>query len=165
MVKTGFMFIGGVWRTAKQDSTGYCSSTVYCLTRSSLHELLFIHRRLPPASTYYYSSTIDLLQPPRGIVHPWSTVHASSTDYCSTSPPLGPVHPPPTGSGVAASSIGVLFIQRQRPTTTTTGSCSSIPQQRSLFIKRQVRSASVSSSSKGIAQIQLTAKGSIGQVQ
>ena len=66
-------------------------------TSSSLHLLLFIHRRLPPASTAYCSSS-----PPLGPIHP------ASTGYCSTSPPRGPiqtalhgvpppatVHPPP----------------------------------------------------------------------
>ena len=27
-VEMGVLFIGGVWRTAKRDSTGYCSPTV-----------------------------------------------------------------------------------------------------------------------------------------
>ena len=54
-VETGVLFIGGVWRTAKQDSTGYYSSP--SLTPSSLHELLFIHHRPPPASTCDCSST------------------------------------------------------------------------------------------------------------
>ena len=31
MVETGVLFIGRVWRTGKQDSTGYCSSTVNLL--------------------------------------------------------------------------------------------------------------------------------------
>ena len=46
---------GGVWRTAKRDSTGYCSSPPS--TSSSLHGVLFIHRRPPPASTCDCSST------------------------------------------------------------------------------------------------------------
>ena len=41
-VETGSCSSGGVWRTAKRDSTGYCSSPP--LTSSSLHGLLFIHR-------------------------------------------------------------------------------------------------------------------------
>ena len=62
------------------------------------------------------------------------------------------------------SSIGVLFIQRQRPLLprdpvhpTPTRNCSSNPH-RELFIKRQLRSASVSSSSEGITRVQLTAR-------
>ena len=74
---------------------------------------------------------------------PGATVHLhrrpppASIGSCSTSPPRGPVHPPPTGS------IGVLFIQWQRPLLprgpvhpTHIGNCSSNPQQCSLFIKR-----------------------------
>ena len=77
--------MGGVWRTTKQDSTGYCSSTVEFLqppphtvhprsTSTSLHQLLFIHGVLfiqPPGllfiqpSTGYYSSS-----PPPAIVQP-----------------------------------------------------------------------------------------------
>src|SRR5918995_388979 len=52
--KRGSCSSGGVWHTAKWDSTGYCSSPPS--TPSSLHGLLFIHRRPPPASTYDYSS-------------------------------------------------------------------------------------------------------------
>ena len=51
----GSCSLGGVWRTAKWDSTGYCSSPP--LTSSSLHRLLFIHRRPPPASSCDCSST------------------------------------------------------------------------------------------------------------
>src|SRR6266511_2772019 len=73
------------------------------LSRSSLHGLLFIHPRPPPASTRDCSST-----PPSATVQ--LALHGllfiqPSTGYCSTSPPQGPVHPPPTGS------IRVLFIQ------------------------------------------------------
>jgi hypothetical protein len=86
-------------------------------TSSSLHGLLYIHG---VASTGYCTTS-----------PPWGPVHPPFNGYYSTSPPRGPVHqlsigyyswslhgvlfiyPPP------ASSIGVLFIQRQRPTTTT----------------------------------------------
>ena len=89
--KRGSCSSGGVWRTAKWDSTGYCSSpssTSSILhglpsTSSSLHGLLFIQpppRATPPAT----------VQPPLHR-HP-------STVYCSSSPP----------------HHGVLFIQRQR---------------------------------------------------
>ena len=68
--KRGSCSSGGVWRTAKRDSTGYCSSPPS--TSSSLHGLLFIQpppRATPPAT----------VQPPlHG--HP-------STVYCSSSPP------------------------------------------------------------------------------
>ena len=146
-----FFVVGGMWRTAKRDSTGYCSSPPS--TSSSLHGLLFIYRRPPPASTCDCSSmgscssslhrTLrhQLHQPsPRGscsTTPPRATVHPAlhrllfiqpSTGWsCSSSPPRGPVHPP-------ARSIGVLFIQRQRPLLprgpvhpTPTGNCSSKP--------------------------------------
>ena len=109
--KRGSCSSGGVWRTAKRDSTGL----------------------QPPWAT------VDLLQPPRAHVHPASTVRYS-TGYCSTTPPPStvrpplhhllfiqpstprdPVQPPLHGhpSTVYCSSSppphhGVLFIQRQR---------------------------------------------------
>ena len=156
--KGGSYSSGGVWRTAKRDSTGYCSS--------------------PPsaASTGYYSSTVDLLQPPpttvhpRAPVHPASTAHTStgycstsplhgvlfnhpSTGYCSSSPPPATVQPalhgvlfiqPSTGSCSSIGSIDRGTVHPAATTSTTTGSCSSnphrelfiqTPQQRSLFIK------------------------------
>ena len=106
--KRGSCSSGGVWHTAKWDSTGYCSSppstssSLHGLpsTSSSLHGLLFIQpplRATPPAT----------VQPPlHG--HP-------STVYCSSSPP--PHH-------------GVLFIQRQRHRSLFIQT----PPQRSLFI-------------------------------
>ena len=139
--------------------------------KTGLHGILFI-------------STVDPLPPPRATFHPPSIssrlhlrmfIHGLlfnhlSTGYCSSSPPLSPVHPALHG--------GVLFIQPSTGSCSsspkrldrsgscssrgnTTGSCSSTPlgncsskppQQRSLFIQRQHRSASVSSSSEGIAQ-------------
>ena len=88
--------------------------------KTGLYGLLFIHHRLPLASTYYFSSTIDFLQPPPSIVHPRGPVHLASTGYYSTSPRRGPVHPPSTGLldrgpvHPAATTYyyhGVLFIQ------------------------------------------------------
>ena len=139
--KRGSCSSGGVWRTAKRDSMGYCSSPTS--TSSSLHGLLFIHRRPPPAFTCdcspigSCSSTVDLLQPPPATVHPWAPVHPASTTcsstgyytttplhgvlfnhpstgYCSSSPPWGPVHP---------ALHGILFIHP------STGSSSSTPPQ------------------------------------
>ena len=111
-VETGSCSLGGMWRTAKRDSTG----------------LSFIHCRLPPASNYYCSSTVDFLQPPPATVQQQGPIHLASTGYCSTGPPRGPIHRPPTGS------IEVMFIQRQRPLLprgpvhpTPTGNCSSNP--------------------------------------
>ena len=110
--------MGGVWRTAKRDSTGYCSSRPS--TSSSLHGLLFIHPRPPPASTYDCSSTGSCSSSlHRALLHrllfnqpsPRAPVQPPSTGYYSSSPPSSTVHP--TLHGV------VLFIQP------STGSCSS----------------------------------------
>ena len=63
-------------------------------------DTVHLHRRPPPASTGYCSSTVDLLQPPPATVHPRAAVHPtsiarSSIGYCSTSPLHGgPVQPP-----------------------------------------------------------------------
>ena len=106
-VETG----GGVWRTAKRDSTGYCSSppstfsSLHGLpsTSSSLHGLLFIQpppRATPPAT----------VQPPlHG--HP-------STIYCSSSPPHhGVLFNHPSTATPPPSSV--------HPALHTTRSCSS----------------------------------------
>ena len=175
--KRGSCSSGGVWRTAKRDSTGYCSSPPS--TPSSLHGLLFIHRRPPPASTCDCSSTgscssslhrallhrLLFNQPsPRAPVQP--PLHGllfiqPSTIYCSSCPPRGgPVHPALHGvlfiQPQPARSIGVLFIQRQHHGVLFIHPHRELfiqtPQQRSLFIQRQHRSASVSSSSEGIAR-------------
>ena len=132
--KRGSCSSGGVWRTAKRDSTGYCSSPPSTssslhglpLTSSSLHGLLFIQpppRATPPAT----------VQPPlHG--HP-------STVYCSSSPPHHGVlfNHPSTGTPPPSTVHPTLHH--------TTGSCSSrgnatahcssnpLPPQRSLFIQ------------------------------
>ena len=103
-------------------------------------DTVHLHRRPPPASTGYCSSTIDLLQPPpvtvhpRAHVHPRAPVHPASTarystGYCSTSPLHGLLfnHPsmgccsscPPPSTVHPALHRVVLFIQH------STGSCSS----------------------------------------
>ena len=117
-VETGSCSSGGVWRTAKRDSTGYCSSPPS--TSSSLHGLLFIHRRPPPASTCDCSSTGScssslhrallhrlLFNHPSTGTPPPSTVHLAlhTTGSCSTTPPRAPLH-------------RLLFIQ---PSTTPRG--------------------------------------------
>ena len=104
----------GVWRTAKRDSTGYCSSPP--LTSSSLHRLpstssslyglLFIQPppcATPPATVQPALSTGSCsTTPPRATVHP--ALHRllfilPSTGWsCSSCPPRGPVHPAPTSS-------------------------------------------------------------------
>ena len=192
-VETGVLFIG---RGVAYHKTG-------------LHGILFI-------------STVDLLQPPRAIVHPPSTssnlhlqlfIHGllfiqppphapppatvqpalstgvlfnqPSTGYCSSSPPPATCSTSPPPATVQPALHGVLFIQPSTGScsstgsidrgtihpaataSTTTGSCSSnphrelfiqTPQQHSLFIQRQHRSASFSSSSEGITRVQLTAR-------
>ena len=121
--KWGSCSSGGVWRTAKRDSTGHCSSPP--LTPSSLHGLLFIHHRPLPASTCDCSSTGSCSSSlHRALLHQLLFNHPlhrlllnhPSTGYCSSTPPLstvhpalhgvvlfiqpstGPVHPTPTGS-------------------------------------------------------------------
>ena len=102
--KRGSCSSGGVWHTAKRDSMGYYSSPL--LTSSSLHGLLFIHRRPPPASTCDCSSTASPLLPPPATAHPRAPVHSASTapspatvkpalstGSCSTTPPQTTVHP------------------------------------------------------------------------
>jgi hypothetical protein len=130
-----------MWRTAKWDSTGYCSSTVDFLqpppatvhppsTSSCLHRLLFIHRVLfiqpPLANLQPALHGVLFIQPPPAPFQP-----ALHTGSYSTSPPQGPVQPalhgvpppatvhppPPPRSGSCSSSgnclyyHGVLFIQ------------------------------------------------------
>ena len=156
-------------------------------------DIVHLHRRPPPASTGYCSSTVDLLQPPPATVHPQAAVHPASTvrystgycstsplhgllfnhpstGYCSSCPPPSTIHPalhgvilfiqPSTGSCSSspkpARSIGVLFIQRQHHGVLFIHPHRELfiqtTQQRSLFIQRQHRSASVSSSSEGITR-------------
>ena len=192
--KPGSCSSGGVWRTAKWDSTGYCSSP--SSTPSRRHGLLFIHRRPPPASTCDCSSSLHrallhrLLfnQPsPRAPVQP--PLHGllfiqPATIYCSSSPPPSTVHS--ALHGVVLFILPSMGSCSSRPNRldrsgscssrgNTTGSCSSTPignylskppQQRSLFIQRQHRSASISSSSEGIARSgSVNSYRSIAQVQ
>ena len=190
-VKTGVLLIGRGVAYRKTEETDLCwSATVetwvlfigmgvayrktglhgilFISTPSSLHGLLFIHRRPPPPSTCDCSSTgscssslhrallhqllfnqpspRDPVQPPlRGLLF-----IQPSIGYCSTSPPPATVQPSLHGvlfiQPQPARSIGVLFIHPHRELFFQT------PQQCSLFIQRQHRSASISSSSKGIAQ-------------
>ena len=124
-------------------------------TSSSLHLRLFIHG-------------VSLLPPP-ATIHPRAPVHPASTGYCSTSSPRATVHlalhrllfnQPSTGvlfiHPQPARSIWVLFIQRQHHGVLFIHPHRELfiqtPQQCSLFIQRQHRSASVSSSSEGIAR-------------
>ena len=136
-------------------STGYCSSIVDLLQPpwAPVH----------PASTARYSTGYCSTTPLHGLLfnHP-------STGYCSSTPPPSIVHPslhgvvlfiqPSTGSySSSPKSIEVLFIQRQHHGVLFIHPNRELfiqppPLQRSLFIQRQHRSASVSSSSEGIAR-------------
>ena len=89
-------------------------------------DTVHLHRRPPPASTGYCSSTVDLLQPPPATVHPRAPVHPASTarystSYRSTSPLHGLLfnHPStgycsssPPSATVQPALHGVLFIHR-----------------------------------------------------
>ncbi len=194
-VRNGILIIGRGLAYRKMEETDLLRSKRGPVDREGCgvpqnrtpRDTVHLHRRPPPASTSYYSSTVDLLQPPRAPVHPASTARYStsycstsplhrllfnhpSTGYCSSSPPPSTVHPalhgvvlfiqPSTGS----CSSNPNRLDRSGSCSSrgnTTGSCSSTPtgncsskppQQRSLFIQRQHRSASVSSISEGITR-------------
>ena len=131
------------------EPTGWVETGVLLIGRgvayrkTGLHGILFI-------------STVDPLQPPRATVHAPST-SSSLHGLLFTQPPPhatppATVQPPLHGhpSTVYCSSSpphhGVLYIHPHRELFIQT------PQQRSLFIRRQHRSASVSRSSEGIAR-------------
>src|SRR3990170_9009928 len=91
--RNGVLLIRRGLEYRKTEETDFCWSAYgrnrvlfihRLLPRSSLHGLLFIHRRPPPASTSYCSSSLHRL--------------------LFIEPPRGPVHPPVTGWGAAASS-------------------------------------------------------------
>ena len=153
-VETGVLLIGRGVAYRKTDETDLCwSATVetgvlfigrgVAYHKTGLHGILFISTvdlLQPPRAT------VDLLQPPRAPVHPASTARYS-TGYCSTTPPRAPLHrllfiQPSTPRGlVHPEATPPLTIHPTPPPHT----------QCSLFIRRQKRSASVSSSSEGIA--------------
>src|SRR6266511_3651469 len=161
--RNGVQFIGKGLAYHKMEETDLCSSA-YDRNGGPVHRegcgvpqnetpraTVHLHRRPPPASMGYYSSTVDLLQPPPATVHPRAPVHPastarSSTGYCSTSPLHGVLfnHPsmgycsssPPLAT-VQPALHGVLFIQP------STGSCSSTP-------NRLDRSGSCSSRGNGL---------------
>ena len=131
------------YRRPPPASTGSCSSSLH---RALLHRLLFNQ-----------PSTRTPVQPP---LHGLLFIQPS-TVYCSFCPPWGgPVHPALHGvlfiQPQPARSIGVLFIQRQHHGVLFIHPHRELfiqtPQQCSLFIQRQHRSASVSCSSEGIAR-------------
>ena len=81
-LKRGSCSSGGVWRTAKRDSMGSCSTTP---PRAPLHHLLFILPSTPRGPVHPPLHHLLFIQPsttPRGPVHPEAT------------PPLT-VHPTP----------------------------------------------------------------------
>ena len=148
----GIMFISTVDLLQPQWATVHPP-----LTSSSLHLRLFIHGLL-------------FIKPPPSATPPATVQPALSTGYCSTTPPRATVHPalhrllfiqPSMGWSCSSSPNRLDRSGSCSSRGNTTGSCSSTPtrnssskppQQRSLFIQRQHRSASVSSSSKGIAR-------------
>ena len=165
--KWGSCSSGGVWRTTKRDSTGYCSFTVDFLqpppaivhppsTSSSLHRLLFIQ----PSTGSCSSSLHRLLfnqpstgscstNPPRGLVQP--ALHGV--------PPPATVHPPPPPRSGSCSSSGnglyyheILFIQPPPGTVhpTPTGNCSSNPH-RDLLIQTSPRTVHQEAASIGFS--------------
>ena len=135
-VETGVLFIGGVWRTAKRDSMGYCSSPPS--TPSSLHELLFIHRRPPPASTCDCSSTGSCSSSlHRALLHRLLFNHPSTG-----TPPPSTIHPTLHTTG-SYSSRGNATAHSSSNPSPHDAHCSSN------------RSASVSKES--LDQVQLTA--------
>ena len=104
--KRGSCSSGGVWRTAKRDSTGYCSSPPS--TSSSLHGL-------PSTSSSSMGSCSSSLH--RALLHRLLFNHPS-TVYCSSSPPHHGVlfnHP-----STATPPPSIVH-----PALHTTGSCSS----------------------------------------
>src|SRR5215216_5380879 len=142
--RNGVLLIGRGVAYRKTKETDLCWSA-YGRNGGPVHrEGCGVPQNGTPRATVHPLSTASL-QPPRATVHPPSTssglhlrlfIHGVSLlPPPAIVPPRGHVHPPPTGS------IGVLFIQRQRPLLprapvhpTPTGKCSSNPQQRSLFI-------------------------------
>jgi hypothetical protein len=137
------------WSAYGRNGVLFIGRGVAC-RKMGLHGLPFIHRLLPrSSSTGYCSSTVDFLQPPHALFtrcglpsastsycSSTATVQPASTGYCSTSPPRGPVHPPPTGSGVWRPPLDRGPVHPAATASTTTGSCSSNPH-RELFIQPQ----------------------------
>ena len=193
-VETGVLFIGrgvayrkmglhGILFISTIDPLQPPRATVHPPSTSSSHHLrLFIHGLLfiqpppcatPPATVQPALSTGSCsTTPPRATVHPplhrLLFILPTTRWSCSSCPPRGPVHPAPTGSIIDRSG----YCSSRGDTTgscssTPTGNCSSKPpQQCSLFIKRQLRSASIRSSSEGIARSGLVnSHQSIAQVQ
>ena len=131
-------------------------------------DTVHLHRRPPPASTGYCSSTVDLLQPPPATVHPRAPVHPASTarystGYCSTTPPPSTVHPALHTTGSCSTTPPraplhrLLFIQPSTPrgpvhpeATPPLTVHPTLPPHNAHCSSN--RSASVSSSSEGIAR-------------
>ena len=146
--KRGSCSSGGVWRTAKWDSTGYCSSPPS--TSSSLHLRLFIHGLLfiqpPPRATPLTTVQPPLSMgscsttPPRATVDP--ALHRllfilPSTGWsCSSCPPRGHVHPAPTGS-INRGPVHPEATPRGPVHPPPPGAVHPTPLQLSLFIQRQ----------------------------
>ena len=145
-------------------STGYCSSTVDLLQppRATVHaRLLFIQPppcATPPATVQPALSMVSCsTTPPQATVHPALRrllfIQTSMGWSYSSSPPRGPIHPAPTGS-VDQGPVHPEATPRGPVHPPPLGTVHPNPpsQQCSLFIQRQHQSASVSSSSEGIAR-------------
>ena len=138
----------------------YCSSTVGFLQPP----LAIVHPRghvhpASPATVHPALHGVLFIQPPSATIQPAlhgvlfnQPLHGVMFNQPSTYgvPPPATVHPPPR-------LLVRGHVHPAATTSTTTGSCSSNPHQE-LFIKRQLRSASVNSSSKRITRVQLTAR-------
>ena len=125
--------------------------------------ILHLHRRPPPASTGYCSSTVDLLQPPPTTVHPRAPVHpastaCSSTGYCSTSPLHGILFNHPS-TGYCSSSPPAATVQpalhRLLFNHPSTGSCSSSPP------RGPVHPPPTSSIDRGLVHLAATPRGPV----
>ena len=139
-------------------------------------DTVHLHRRAPPASTGYCSSTIDLLQPPPATVHPRAHVHPASTDYCSTRPLHGLLFIQPSTDYYSTSPPrcrllhpalhGVLFIQPQPARSRQRHGVLFIHPHRSLFIQTPPqRSLFIQRGSIDRLQLAAVAKESLNQVQ
>ena len=134
--KRGSCSSGGVWRTAKRDSTGYCSSPPS--TSSSLHGL--------PSTSYSLNGLLFIQPPPRAT--PPATVQPPlhghpSTIYCSSSPPHHRVlfnhpstaTPPPSTIHPALHTMGSCSSRGNATAHCSSNSPPHTHTQRSLFIQ------------------------------
>ena len=159
-VETGVLFIGRAVAYRKMDEMDlYWSATVetgvlfigkgVAYRKTGLHGILFM-------------STVDLLQPPRAPVHLASTGSCSSSLHCALLHRLLFNHPPPSTVHPALHTTGCCSSRGNA----TAHSSSEPPRNAHCSSQRYRRSASVSSSSEGIARSgSVNSHRSIGRVQ